>query len=233
VKLSTLLEIIGSGSILLVVGIGILLLGVAVGFSEGAHVPLWASLCGVGVLTAVVGGALVDRGSTEAEVQVAKQLPAVMGVIRSPWWTVGAAVVGGFFLQRLLRREREIVVENIVPVPTPTPTRNPETVSAPDLDQTKHAERKKESGFSISEYVGEQLRSLGSVASGMAVSYALRALGVPTVKDLLTELLVGEKKSETQRAETAERSSSYDDGFTAAGPGPKMAATHNGHNGEF
>jgi len=231
VKLSTLVEIIGSGSVLLVVGIGILLLGVGHGFTEATHVPLWASLCGLGVLTAVVGGALIDRGSTEAEVQVAKQLPGVMGVIRSPWWTVGAAVVGGFIIQRLLRGNRDIVVENIMPVPTPDADN---MVSTPDPDQTKHAKPKDGSGFSISEYVGDQLRSVGSIASGMAISFALRSLGVPTAKELITQLLVGaEKKSEPERPEyeTGEGLPTYYDGSTTGGS--RMAASHNGHNGDF
>jgi len=193
VKLSTLLEIIGSGSLLLVLGIGILLLGVGYGFTAATQVPLWASLCGIGILTAIVGGVLLDRGSVEAEAQVTKKIPRVMEVIRSPWWTVGASVLGGLFLQRLLRGQREIIVENIVPMP------KPETFAAPNLDHQERAELQEEKGFSVSEYVGDQLRSLGSIASGMAVSFALKSLGVPTVKELISELLSGEKHSERER----------------------------------
>ena len=115
-KLSTLLEIIGSGSILLVVGVGVFLVGLGFGFSEATHVPLWASFCGLGLLAAIVGYVLVDRGSDKAEEHV-KTMSPMFEALRSPWLIVGAGIVGGMVLQRLLRGRREVVVENKVAVP--------------------------------------------------------------------------------------------------------------------
>jgi len=233
VKLSTLLEIIGSGSILLVVGVGMLLLGIGYGFSEATHLPLWASFGGLGILTAIVGVALIDRGSVEAEVQVAKKMPFIMNVIHSPWWTLGASVVGGIFLQRLLRGRRDIVVENIMP----TAARAAAVPAVEPTEYTQHVEATpKEEGFSISQYVSDQLRTLGTEAGSAAIALGMQALGVPSIKQLIADLMSGKEHSDDKPPTTttaAQNDPMYESaslerdwGNTSRGP---VQASHNGN----
>jgi len=226
VKLSTLLEIIGSGSILLVVGIGILLLGVGIGASEGLHIPLWATFCGLGLMTAIVGFTIVDRGSDEAEAQVAKKMPLLMNVIRSPYLTVGGSILGGILLQRLLRNRQEVVIANIGPSA-------PVDAAQSSPDRTQHAgAASADEGFSISQYLGDQMRSLATVATGAAVALGMEALGVPSVEQLIKDLLSGEKQTEKPADETAASPDDHllpDDDYENTYPRAKsMQSSHNG-----
>ena len=116
-KLSTLLELIGSGSILLIVGAGAILLGVGFGLSEATQVPLWVSFCGLGLFAVAAGFMLIDRGSDEAEEQVTKAMTPMIAFARSPWAGFAAAVIGGLVLQRLLRAKREVVVNRPTVIP--------------------------------------------------------------------------------------------------------------------
>ena len=103
-KISTLLEMIGGGSLLLVVGVLIVGFGGAYGFADLTHLPLWASMLIVGLLVAFVGYVMLNRVADKTEEQV-KQLP-VIEAMRHPWWIAVAAVAGGFILARLTRSER-------------------------------------------------------------------------------------------------------------------------------
>jgi len=226
VKLSTLLEIIGSGSVLLVVGVGLFLVGLGYGFSEATDMPLWASFCGLGLLAAIVGYVLIDRGSDQAEERV-KTMSPIFEALRSPWLTVGAAVVGGIVLQRLLRGRREIVIENKVAVPRDV------SGFAAEPEQANSAEKPKRSGFSFSQYAGDQLRTLGTVASEAAVAMAIQSLGLPSVQDIVNDLLGSKKpddKSDDDAAATTDRRSTRSE-YAQATHGP----SHNGFNrpGEF
>jgi len=111
VKFSTSLEIIGSGSVLLVVGVLMMAFGSAYAFSELTHLPLWACLGLVGLGVMFLGYFLVTRGADETEVQM-KHIP-VFEAIRSPLLAVGAAVAGGFILARLSRPRRGTTIKNV------------------------------------------------------------------------------------------------------------------------
>jgi len=200
VKLSTLLHVIGSGSVLLVVGVALMALGIGYGFSEATHLPLWVCLCGLGLFISIVGFFMVDRGSEEAEEQIEKELP-VIEFFRNPWFTIGASVVGGVILQRLFRGSREVVVENILPTQA-------DQAASPSSSQTPtEPAPTKTSEFSLSQYLGDQLRTLGTLASGAAVSIGLKSLGIPSVEQLVQELL-GDDATQEQSSTDGARPSS-------------------------
>ena len=184
-KLSRLLELIGSGSVLLGVGVLMIALGIAFGFSEATHLPYWASLAGIGLFAAIVGYVLFDRGTEETEEQV-KKLP-IVEALHSTWLVIGAAVVGGFLLARLTKSRREKVTPTVRTIAIPTEPEKPS--EHPESSTTK-----KEDAPSTSHYLGDQLRTLGSLASGIALSLGMKALGIPPVEQLLAELFDGEPK---------------------------------------
>jgi hypothetical protein len=186
VKLSTLLEVIGSGSMLLLAGVVMFLLGIGYGFSELAHLPLWVCLCGLGVFAAIVGFALVDRGTEEAEQQV-KHFPLAGEVSHSPLIAVGALFLGGLFLERLLRRRPKVVVAEIV-----SPHAKPEG-AIPSVATAPHEDK---DDVGLSHFVGEQLRSLGSLAAATGVAIAWQEVGVPVLRRLLENMLGSETQKE-------------------------------------
>ncbi len=229
-KLSTLLELIGSGSILLIVGAGAILLGVGFGFSEATQLPLWVSFCGLGLLAVTVGIVLIDRGSDEAEEHVTKAVSPMFALVRSPWAGFAAAVVGGIVLQRLCRPRRRIVVKR----PVAIPVESVPPVTAEEREQAPAPEM----GFSLSRYLGGQLTSLGTVAAEAAVAMGMQALGVPSLKDLVHDLLGGEQKEPTtppapdhspDRPEW-EATPRDEDDSRGASPRGSRAPSHNGFN---
>lgn len=182
-KLSTLLELIGSGSVLLGVGVLMIALGTAFGFSEATHLPYWASLSGIGLLSAIVGYVIFDRGTEETEEQV-KKLP-IVEALHSPWLVIGAAVAGGMLLARLTQGRREKATPSEGTIATPTA---PEKLS----EQPESSTTKKDDAHSLSHYIGDELRTLGSLASGIALTLGMKALGIPPVEQLLAQILGGE-----------------------------------------
>jgi hypothetical protein len=187
VKLSTLLELIGSGSILLTVGAAAILLGVGIGLSEATQLPLWVSFCGLGLLAAAVGYALIDRGSDEAEEQVQQAMSPMVDFVRSPWAGMAAAIIGGIVLQRLVRRKRDTADRPVSATPV--------AVAAPSApDEAKPNQSAKAQGFSLSRYLGNQLSSLGSVAAEAAVAMGMQTLGVPSLEELVRDLLGADKQ---------------------------------------
>jgi len=228
VKLSTLLQMIGSGSILLVVGVALVALGIGYGLTEATHLPLWVCLCGLGLFISIVGFFLVDRGSEEAEEQIERELPPVIEFIRHPWFTLGASVVGGLILQRLFRGRREVVVENILPA------RSDEAAS-PSSQTPAEPASPKASEFSLSEFLGDQLRTLGTVASGAAVSMALKSLGIPSAEQLVRELLgddTPQEQSSTDGARPSSQTNAYDQGASRGGSqAERVSSFQRSHNG--
>lgn len=180
-KFSTLLQIIGSGSILLIVGVALFLFGLAYGFSAATDLPVWASLTGFGLFACIVGIALVDRGSDEAEEEV-KKMP-MLDALRSPLWMVGASVIGGLILARLTRK-RPVIIEHA----------SVASLDAEPLPAAAQQGIKKDEGFSVSDYLSDQLRQLGTIASGAALSMGMKSLGVPSVEQLIDDLL-GDKET--------------------------------------
>lgn len=190
-KLSRVLEIIGSGSILLMAGVGLLLLGVGFGFSEATHLPLWATLCGLGLLCGIVGVLVLDRGTEEAEEQV-KAVTPNFDAVQSPWFMIGAAIIGGMVLQRVFRRTPP-KVEMVVQAPTPVIEPVAPIVHSPQTEPL----RVEPKAFSLSQHLSDQLRKLGAVAADTAFELGVKALGVPSVEQLIDELM-GANKQQTE-----------------------------------
>jgi len=180
VKLSTLLQIIGSGSVLMVVGVALILFGAAYGFSAGTGVPLWVSLVGLGLLATVVGIFVIDRGSVEAEEEV-KKLPMI-DALRSPYLLLGASVVGGLLVARLTRK-RPVIVEHA------TVREIDEEPPVPLVDETL----KKTEGLNIPSLVSAHLLQLGAMAGDMAINLGMKSLGIPSMREFLDGILGGEE----------------------------------------
>jgi len=104
VKVSRILETIGSGTVLLLVGVFLITLSLAYAFMELTHLPLWACLGAIGLLVAFGGYVLVNRGADETQEQVEQF--SVVEHLKNPWVIAGAAVFGGLILSRLTRRPR-------------------------------------------------------------------------------------------------------------------------------
>jgi len=187
VKLSTMVSLIGSGSVLFVVGLLLLAFGITYGINESMGIPLWASFCSLGGFSAIVGYFLIDRGSDGTEAEV-KKLP-IVGMVRSPLWTVGAAFAGGLILARLSRRRKQVVVERVVGDETHAIPVVPEASGGVPESPSNNKE-----ASSFSTMIGDQLRSLGGLASGVALNLGMKALGIPPVEQLLSELLGSEEE---------------------------------------
>jgi hypothetical protein len=232
VKLSTLLQVIGSGSVLLIVGVALVALGIGYGFHEATQLPLWACLCLIGLFIAIAGYALVDRGSEEAEEQIEKEMP-VIDVLRSPWLTIGASILGGMLLQRLFRARSEIVVENILPVKAEVADATPsQTIAESEKPSTTTT-----IGSAVSDYFGDQLRTLATMATGAAATLGLKALGIPPVEQLIGELLGSDAPTEQTADSSGMRPSSEGEsqGRSRAERASSLQHSHNGANypGEF
>ena len=133
----------------------------------------------------MVGFVFVDRGSDEVDEEV-KKMPWIEA-LRSPFLVLGASIFGGLLAARLTRRRvKQIDGPSAV-------DKSGKEASVP----RSQAASNQASGFSLSHFLGDHLRELGSVASGMAVSLAIESLGIPSVKQLLEEILGDE---ETQGA---------------------------------
>lgn len=185
-KFSTLLEVIGSGTLLLFGGVVVFLLGIGYGFSEFAHLPLWVCLCGLGLLAGIVGFALVDRGSEEAEEQV-MNIPMIGNFRHNPWFAIGGAIVGGFLLERMFRKRPKIVVAEIVPARSPS---GDATLTGAEPPAPRVGES------NLLHFVGDQARSLGAMAASTAVAIAWQRLGVPLVNQVLDSVLGSEQPKE-------------------------------------
>ena len=59
---------------------------------------------------------------------------------------------------------------------------------------------KQETSSEVSQQLGEQLRKLGSLASEVALSFGMKALGIPPIEQLLNELLSDTKAEPTEQA---------------------------------
>jgi hypothetical protein len=185
VKLSTLLQIIGSGSVLMIVGVALVLFGAAYGFTAATGLPGWVSLLGLGLLSVIAGIALVDRGSDEAEEEIVKKIPLI-DVLRSPYWILGASVLGGLILARLTRK-RPVIVEHA------TVREIDEEPPAPPVEPPA----KEQEGPGFSQFVSNHLTELGMMAGDMAINLGMKTLGIPSMKEFLDGLLGGDKSKST------------------------------------
>jgi len=227
VKISTLLEMIGGGSLLLVIGALIVGFGGAYGFAELTHLPLWASMLIVGLLVAFTGYFMLNRVADKTEEQV-KHLPVVDAMrhpMRHPWWIAGAAVAGGFILARLTRSEPARTIEIV----TPNGSTGLDDVHLSEV-KSRHAESKSGLGHMI----GEQLRTFGSMASGMALTMGMKALGIPPLDQLAKDLmgnLTGEEQSEDEARHSEQDEQQRTEPRRRTGNGRQTQAAYNTGNG--
>jgi len=232
--------VIGSGSVLLVVGVALIALGIGYGFSEATQLPLWVCLCLIGLFTGIVGFALVDRGSEEAEEQIEKELPPVVEFLRNPWLTMGASVVGGLILQRLFRGRSEVVVENIMPA---QPDAHATAATSQGSAEPAQSSTTGTISDGLSSYFGDQMRTFATMAAGAATTLGLKALGIPPIEQLIGELLGSdsptEKSSDSEGMGPSSQSGSRGpedyQGRARAERSTSFQHSHNGanHPGEF
>jgi len=232
VKLSTLLEIIGSGSMLLMAGVVAFIFGIANGVAEATHLPMWVCLCGFGALFAIVGIALVDRGAEEAEQQV-KAVPPVFDAVRkaahSPWLGFGASILGGMLLARLFRRERAVVVKTTAPAAPVVLQTAASPFKGDEPVQPAPQPEKRSNG--LSRYLKEQLRTLAAEAAPVALAFGIKALGIPSTQQLLEGFLGTDdrRESASPKQSNVPFSDSRDSGEPAsASRATRAAPSHNG-----
>jgi hypothetical protein len=173
------------------------------------------------LFAAAIGFVLIDRGSDEAEEQVTKAMSPMVEFVRSPWAGFAAAVIGGLVLQRLLRAKREVVVNpTVIPV---------EVVPTSAADDPKKAKARQSEESSFSRYVNAQLRSLGTVAAEAAVAMGMQTLGVPSLEELVRDLLGGNKheKPNTPHEPAQPSEAPIDETMDACG---STRPSHNGFN---
>lgn len=220
-KLSTLIELIGSGWILLVAGVSMVGLGTAYGLNEALHLPMWACLIGLGMFLAIVGYVFLDRGNEEAEQQV-KQIPLAINALKSPWLKVGAAVLGGIILAKLTSRgRREVIIEKTV-LPPHESDQPPPGIRAESGPANS-------GGTGFTHYIGEQLKTFGALAGGAALSLGMEALGIPSVEELINDLMGNKKGNEKPSTNGASRSGEGNVQAERRAP-VRSGPSHNGYN---
>jgi hypothetical protein len=231
VKLLTLLRLIGSGTLLLSVGAAIFTIGIGFALVEATALP--ASVCfgGLGLLMAIAGFVLFDRGSEEAEEQV-KKMPSVIATFRNPFFGMGMAIFGGILLQRLLRRRTPIVVEKVKVVGVPMPETSPSAARS-----TERAASPAPGGFSIGRLLHEGAQALLATAGATAADTMLRSVTSSLqgfVDDLLKPSESTDNPAGSDEASPPADPEVMDDEsprYPAAQHNPYVQPSHN-HNGE-
>jgi hypothetical protein len=172
-----LIAIVGAGSALSLAGFA--LMGGAAGaalahYFPQIHLSIWLLIIG-GVML-VLGLALVGRGGTKTVEKVENELSMPNVVGNFPWVFVGLGAAGSLLIYWLFRRPQatEVTKTEIKPVYVPTPQ-----PAAPSAQYARKPEEPKRITLA------DVLLPLGSAAASYATSVGMKALGIPTPKDLL------------------------------------------------
>jgi len=177
-----LIAIVGAGGALTLAGFG--LLGAAAGvalysYFPGVSLAVWLLIFGVVML--ILGLTLVERGGTKTVEKVENELSMPNVVQNFPWTFVGIGAGAALLVYWMFRRPapKEVTRTEIKYVPAPMP----------------------DSGSSGSTFFGSQpsapkrmtlsdvLVPLGSAAASYATTVGMKALGIPSPKDLLGSLV--------------------------------------------
>jgi len=169
-----LIAIVGAGSVLTLAGFG--LMGASAGvalyyFFPQVHLAVWLLVLGVVML--VLGLTLVERGGSKTVEKVENELSMPNVVSNFPWTFVGLGAGAALFVYWMFRRPapKEVRTE-IKYVPAP-----PAAAYSPPPQPPKRLT------------LGDVLVPLGSAAASYAASVGMKALGVPSAKDILSSVV--------------------------------------------
>jgi len=176
-----LIAIVGAGSALSLAGFA--LMGGAAGaalayYFPQIHLSIWLLI--VGGVMLVLGLALVERGGTKTVEKVENELSMPNMVSNFPWTFVALGAGGTLFTVWLLRKftsSPEVTRTEIKPIYVPT---QPSSMA---FSQPQRAEPPKRLTLS------DVLVPLGSAAASYATTVGMKALGIPSPKDLLGSLV--------------------------------------------
>ena len=175
-----LIAIVGAGSALTLAGFA--LMGGAAGaalayYFPQIHLSIWLLII-VGIML-VLGLALVERGGTKTVEKVGSELTMPNVVGNFPWTFIGLGAAGGmllFWTIRQIASTNEPRAE-IKPVYVPTPPAAPSPFASQPPPPPKRLT------------LTDVLVPLGSAAASYATSVGMKALGIPSPKDLLGSLI--------------------------------------------
>lgn len=174
-----LIAIVGAGSALSLAGFALLGGGAGAALAyyfPQIHLSIWLLI--IGGIMLVLGLALVERGGTKTVEKVENELTMPKVVANFPWTFIGLGAGGGMLLFWAIRKiastnepRKEI---RPVYVPTPAPAMSFASQAAPPPKRMT---------------LTDVLLPLGSAAASYATSVGMKALGVPSPKDLLGMLI--------------------------------------------
>jgi hypothetical protein len=178
-----LIAIVGAGSALTLAGFA--LMGGAAGaalayYFPQIHLSIWLLI--IGGIMLVLGLALVERGGTKTVEKVETELTMPNVVANFPWTFIGLGAAGGmliFWLVRKIASTNESPRTEIKPivVPTPAPMQARNSFASPPPEKPKRMT------------LTDVLVPLGSAAASYATSVGMKALGIPTPKEMLGSLI--------------------------------------------
>jgi len=177
-----LIAIVGTGSALTLAGFGLIGGAAGVGlyyFFPQIHLGVWLLIIGVAML--LLGLTLVERGGAKTVEKVENELSMPNVMSNFPWTFVGLGAGAAIFLYWLLRRPapQEVRTE-IKPVYVPGPPPAGSMNSGSYFSQPQAPKR-----ITLSDV----LIPLGSAAASYATSVGMKALGVPSPKDILSSVM--------------------------------------------
>ena len=196
-----LIAIVGAGSALSLAGFA--LMGGAAGaalafYFPQIHLSIWLLI--IGGIMLVLGLALVERGGTKTVEKVENELTMPNVVANFPWTFIGLGAAGGMLLFWLVRKiastnepPRTEIKPMYVPTPAPAPAR-PSFASPPPEPPKRMT-------------LSDVLVPLGSAAASYATSVGMKALGIPTPKEMLGSLIQKFMGSQESNGSAERRSS--------------------------
>jgi len=204
-----LIAIVGAGSALSLAGFA--LMGGAAGaalayFFPQVHLSIWLLI--IGGIMLVLGLALVERGGTKTVEKVENELSMPKVVANFPWTFIALGAAGGMLLFWMLRKAvvsdppRTEIKPVYVPAP---PSVSPATSFSPPPAPKRMT-------------LADVLVPLGSAAASYATTVGMKALGIPSAKDLLGSLVhkfMGSQDSNDQTHRRSQESGSHN-GYEAA-----------------
>jgi len=176
-----LIAIVGAGSALTLAGFGLIGGAAGVGlyyFFPQIHLGVWLLI--IGVVMLILGLTLVERGGTKTVEKVENELSMPNMVHNFPWTFVSLGAGASLLLFWLFRSSgsKEVTRTEIKYVPTGGPPQGyaPQQAYAPPPPPKRMT-------------LADVLVPLGSAAASYAASVGMKALGVPSPKDLLGSLV--------------------------------------------
>jgi hypothetical protein len=162
------------------------------------HLSIWLLI--IGGIMLVLGLALVERGGTKTVEKVETELTMPNVVANFPWTFIGLGAAGGmliFWLVRKIASTNESPRTEIKPavVPTPAPMQARASFASPPPEPPKRMT------------LSDVLVPLGSAAASYATSVGMKALGIPTPKEMLGSLIQKFMGSQESNGSAERRSS--------------------------